>query len=498
MQIQDELYQLVKALSANEKRYFKLYAGRHSANSKTNYEKLFDVIAEWPDDKPYDDDLLMDALKRKKLGKFLSSDKVKLQSLITDSIRAYRSGSSVEQQITDLLADETFFKTKRLNRHRLKAIQKAKELAWKYELYPFLITILQREIVASIELQQEKLGRNHAAIEEETHKAFRFLHLNVDLRRMYERVFVQARAALNGSEAAMKLADEVLALPLIAEYQPGQSFTCDKLFYQTKGLCHRLLFQRREYADALLSIEKLFEQYSYFIEYDRVAYKVSLYNLMNALLKVEDFERFHSILDKAAGLSSKDMDEEGEDWQNNILLKLQSYIIEGRFSEGANLREEVNTGLQKYANKVNAARRIAIWSNLMNCMLLAGDVGGALEYNNLILQDKTEARKDIKLESRRLELFIHYLLGNYQIVESQIRNLTRSIKLERALKDQEEFYFDTLKKLIKIVGQRIPKDQIQEIMGRWQEVSGLENLNAVQILVEWLGKRVPKEMEEQS
>ena len=493
MQIQDELYQLVKALSANEKRYFKLYAGRHSANSKTNYEKLFDVIAEWPDDKPYDDDLLMDALKRKKLGKFLSSDKVKLQSLITDSIRAYRSGSSVEQQITDLLADETFFKTKRLNRHRLKAIQKAKELAWKYELYPFLITILQREIVASIELQQEKLGRNHAAIEEETHKAFRFLHLNVDLRRMYERVFVQARAALNGSEAAMKLADEVLALPLIAEYQPGQSFTCDKLFYQTKGLCHRLLFQRREYADALLSIEKLFEQYSYFIEYDRVAYKVSLYNLMNALLKVEDFERFHTTLEKAASFSSKDMDEEGEDWQNVILLRLQSAIMEGKYNEGSALQQEVERGLHKYANKVNAARKLVIWINLMYCMILTGKPENALGYCNQILNDKTEVRKDVKLDSRRLEIFIHYLMGNYQLVESLIRNLMRHIKQERTLSDQEQFYFDALKALMKVAGQKIPTQLIMDLTARWQEVSAIENLSSVQILVEWLGKDVPKE-----
>lgn len=489
MLVQDELYQLVKALSANEKRYFKLYAGRHSANSKTNYEKLFDVIDEWPDDKPYDDELLLETLKRKRLGKFLSSDKVKLQNLIADAMRAYRSGGNIEQQITDLLADETFFKTKRLNKHRLKAIQKAKELAWKYELYPFLITILQREIVASIEWQQEKLGRNHAAIEEETQKAFKFLHLNVDLRRLYERVFVQARASLNGSEAAMKLADEILANPLITDYQPGQSFTCDKLYHQTKALCHRLLFQMQEYANNLLQIDHLYEKHTYFVEYDRVAYKISLYNLMNALLKVEDFISFNAVLEKASKFSSKDIDEEGEDWQNVILLRLQSFIMEGKFAEGCALRTSIEEGLNKYFNKVNAARRITIWSNLMYCMLLTGDIDGALDINNLILGDKTEARKDIKMDSRRLEVFIHYLLGNYQLVDSLMRNLIRAIKQERPLKDQEQFYFESLKMIMKIAGQRVPAKMVDDLTARWQEISEIENLNSVQIFIEWLGRQ---------
>ncbi len=273
MQAQDELYLLIKSLTSSEKRYFKVYANRHVLGHKNNYEKLFDVIDSWPDTKEYDEEELKEILRKKRLGKFLSSDKVKLIGLITESMRAYRSGSSIEQSITDLLADEAFYKTKRLNRLRLKAIQKAKELAWKYELYPILITVLQREAVAAIEWQQEHLGRTYTAIEKETGEAFEVLHLSVDLRRMYEKVFTHARTSLNGSEKAMQLAGETLGSSLITEYKAGRSFTCDKLYYQTQALCYRLLFQFKEYSEFQQKVVDLYEEYPHFVDYDRSSTK---------------------------------------------------------------------------------------------------------------------------------------------------------------------------------------------------------------------------------
>ncbi|MFN8285455.1 MAG: hypothetical protein U0V74_01810 [Chitinophagales bacterium] len=490
MQAQDELFLLIKSLTSSEKRYFKVYAGRHVLGNKNNYEKLFDVIDSWPEGREYDEEELKDILRKKRLGKFLSADKVKLIAVITEAMRAYRSGSSIEQTITDLLADESFFKIKRLNRLRLKVIQKAKELAWKYELYPVLITVLQREAVAAIEWQQEHLGRTHSAIEKETGQAFEVLHLAVDLRRLYEKIFTQARTALNGSEKTMQLASETLESELIKKYKEGHSFTCDKLFYQTMALCHRLLFQFQEYSRFQQKVADLYETYTHFIDYDRTAYKITLYNLMNALIKNEQQETFQKYLNKAQNLKALDPDEEGEDWQNIIHLKLLFALNIKKPEDGCALHNEIETGLHKYQNKVNAARKIVLWSNLTACFLYTGRFEQALHYNNLILNDKSEARKDIRDQCKMLEILIHFELKNFQLAENLIRNVERQFKADHSLSEQELFFFKSFKQLLKYAGQPIPASITEEILSRWEEISTANNKSALTSFVHWVGSKV--------
>ena len=38
-----QVHELISSLTPAEKRYFKLYADRHSSKSKNNYSKLFDA-----------------------------------------------------------------------------------------------------------------------------------------------------------------------------------------------------------------------------------------------------------------------------------------------------------------------------------------------------------------------------------------------------------------------------------------------------------------------
>lgn len=486
MQAQDELYQLIKSLSASEKRYFKVHAGRHVQGNKNNYEKLFDIIADWPEDKPYDEEELKEVLRKKRLGKFLSSEKVKLMALIAEAMRAYRSGDSVEQSLTDLLADESFFKNKRLNRLRLKTIQKAKEIAKQYELFPFLLTVLQREAVAAIEWQQEKLGSTQAAIEAETKEAFELLHRSVDLRRAYDRIFTTARASLGQSDTAMQLAVDTIESALLTNYQCGTSFICDKLYYQINALCHRLLFQMDKYAEFQQKVVDLYDTYPHFIEYDRTAYKVALYNLMNALMKNTDHEKFNKYLEKAQSLSSSDPDEKGEDWQNVVHLKLMYALNTENAKAGAELQVEIDRGLEQYKNKVNTARKMVLWHNLTTCLLLTGDFNKALDYNNKILSDKSESRQDIKEECRLLEIIIHYELKNFQVVENAMRNAERHLKNRHDLNEQEVFFFKSFRQLLKYSGQRLPDELVQEILNRWEEISGTNNVGAVDFFISWL------------
>ena len=136
MHPQDELLNLIKSLSPSEKRYFRINSARHILGEKNRYEMLFDFYDRWPADTPFGEEEFKKLIEDEDFGKNLASDKNYLHSIIMEAMRAFHAEKGPEQKIASLLADETFYRSKRLNRLRLKTIEKALELAWKYELFP--------------------------------------------------------------------------------------------------------------------------------------------------------------------------------------------------------------------------------------------------------------------------------------------------------------------------------------------------------------------------
>ena len=84
----DHLFQLIKSLTASEKRYFKLFAAKQAEGRTTNYEKLFDAYNELPDG-TYNEEEFAKTLKAKKLGKYLSDEKKYLTELVMKAMRVY-------------------------------------------------------------------------------------------------------------------------------------------------------------------------------------------------------------------------------------------------------------------------------------------------------------------------------------------------------------------------------------------------------------------------
>ena len=156
----DDLFELIKALTPREKRYFKIHAKTHVIGKyKNSYEKLFDAINYWPDDMPYDEKVFKRKHKGKTFIKNLSVEKNYLHELILETMRSFHDKKTIDRQINDLLLDEDFFRKKRLNEQRQKAIDKAKKLAQLHERMPAMMTLLDREINMRKEWNQNELKK---------------------------------------------------------------------------------------------------------------------------------------------------------------------------------------------------------------------------------------------------------------------------------------------------------------------------------------------------
>src|SRR3989337_140371 len=130
------LFLLIKSLSKSEKRYLRIYAGMSGRD--VNYLQLFDAIE---GQKEYDEEEIRKKLKGKKFLSQLHVTKIYLTELILKALKNYHSDTSVHSKLLDLLKDIELLFDKELYDLCYYKIEKAENLAGKYEKLSLLTEV---------------------------------------------------------------------------------------------------------------------------------------------------------------------------------------------------------------------------------------------------------------------------------------------------------------------------------------------------------------------
>src|SRR5690242_10153344 len=78
-----QLHQLIKSLAANEKKYFRRFGLKDDSKGKSYTEILFEILDEADE---YDEEKIMNRLKRQKIEKQVPHLKVYLYDLLLDTL----------------------------------------------------------------------------------------------------------------------------------------------------------------------------------------------------------------------------------------------------------------------------------------------------------------------------------------------------------------------------------------------------------------------------
>lgn len=144
MKVSAELFHLIKSLSPHEKRYFKLFAKRHTIGKKNNYEELFDFMDKH--DGEYNEAILKEKLKKKPWIQNFAIEKKQLEELVLKAMRGYHESTYLGKLESDI-GNIRFLLEKGLVDNALKRLEKAFDEAK-----------VQEDLVALISLYQLKLG----------------------------------------------------------------------------------------------------------------------------------------------------------------------------------------------------------------------------------------------------------------------------------------------------------------------------------------------------
>ena len=137
----DILFQLIKSLEKAEKRHFKLYIKRSSANEDLKIVHLFDALDKMHE---YDEILLMKKLKGITKPQ-LANLKTHLYKQVLASLRLLKTNDNIDLLLSEQLDNARILYNKGLKLQALRILERAKEMAKQNQKFNFLVQAISLE-----------------------------------------------------------------------------------------------------------------------------------------------------------------------------------------------------------------------------------------------------------------------------------------------------------------------------------------------------------------
>ncbi|MBU8893274.1 MAG: hypothetical protein KOO66_10880 [Bacteroidales bacterium] len=454
----DSLFQLIKSLTKAEKRYFKIHVNKQIAGEDTKYLKLFDLIDKQKD---YDESKILEKEKTIK-SQQLSNLKAHLYKQILQNLRNLNSDEDMDLRIRELIDHSTILYNKCLYDQCVRMLEKAKQMAEKYDKNILLLEITEFEkrlvtkfIRTNIEDKVSLLIKASDEINDQIKNISTFSNLTIKLYSFYLKIgFLR-------NHKDFELVNSFLYSTLPVFQEDKLSFD-EKMYLYNSFVGYYFFIQdfERGYEYAKKWVN-LFTDNSNFRVPKIEMYIKALNNLLVSQSKLHKYEEFKSTiqkLDSVESLADLKLTE-------NIRLQLfkysathriNRYFMLGEFTEGSEIIPEIAESLENFERLLDT-HYIIIFYYKFACMYF-----GNCEYqkavfwlNKIINMKDVDLRSDIHSFARILNLISHYELGNLDLVDYYIRSTYRFLIKKNDLHLFQKIIMKFVRKLSSIT-----KDQL--------------------------------------
>jgi hypothetical protein len=439
----DPLFQLIRSLEKAEKRNFKLYIQRNSANKDLKIIQLFDALDKMSE---YDEAVLLKKLPAIKKQQ-LSNIKAHLYKQVLASLRLLKSEESIDMQLHEQLDYARLLYNKSLYHQSLKILDKLKETARAYNQDSFLIQIISLEkkietlhITRSMQDRADQLATEAVEINEKRRMITSLSNLALQLYSWY----IKNGHARNGNDeiGVQKFFEE--HLPARAHEQTG---FYEKL-YLFQSYCW-YAFIRQDFLMYYRYTQKwvdLFQEQPHMIKVETGHYIKGLHNLLNAHFDLRNYQQFEVVLQefkKFAESETVNLNENNR-VQTFVYLntaRINKHFMQGTFKEGLSLVPYINEKLAEYSLYLDRHRVLVFYYKIASLYFGNGDYAKCIDYLQKIINWKVDLRNDLQCYARLLHLLAHYELGNFDIMEYLIKSVYRFMaKMENLTVIEEEMF----------------------------------------------------------
>jgi hypothetical protein len=424
--ISDDLFQLIHSLTRQEKRYFKLYASRHSIQGENKYVALFDAIEQQT---AYDEAAIKQKFKDETFIKQLHVIKNYLYENILNSLRHFHE-SRAEDKFPVLMRHAELLFNKGLYQQSEKILDRAKKFAQANEYFLQLLEVyrLERQIAQS--------QNNFHWLEDYVEHGFlaefelmdKYQNLLEFQRLNYQVLIPYWKRGMVRHESEKAILKELFEKPLFQNVQQTQSFFARYFYLNARFSYHFMSGEVAESYQYIQGLVSLFKNLNLSSLKGRMItfYMSSLTNLYSVQRHLELFEEIPVTLKQLREMPTKSLSQKRHLFIRSFNLEIDFYLSTGQFKKGIRQISSLEPLLQSNIESIDKQQRLGVYYNLAYLYFGAANYHHALDWVNRLLQDPDlNTREDFHCFGRILNLIIHYELGNDQLLEYAVQATTR-------------------------------------------------------------------------
>ena len=441
-----DLFQLIKSLTKSEKRYFNIIASKKGKGKTNNYLKLFNAIDKQEE---YDEKKIIHQFSDSIFIKHLPSEKNYLYHLILKNLHIYHSASSLETTVEELLHYVEILYNKGLFYQSKKMAERVKEVTSAGEMYLQLIKLSKTQIKLG------KLSDSYEDMQAELHdaiagsrQALKKLENLVEYNELSAELFLFIRKEGEAirEETDIRKIEKIIHHPLMADEKRALSFDAKIIYYFIKATYNFIIGNLEEALSLAIKECELIESHPE-KKVSMSQYTAVLSNISEIALSMKKYDTINVYMKKLKDIHSNVISEQGEQFYRYYDLYLRMYTSTGEFGKGIALAPVIENGMIYYKKHIHKSRVISFYYHLAYSFFGAGDHKSALPWINKILNDKTDLRGDILGFARILNIFIHFELGNYPLLEHLFKSAHRFISTKGKMYQMEIHVLSFLKGL---------------------------------------------------
>ena len=443
----DILFQLIKSLEKAEKRHFKLYIKRSSANEDLKIVRLFDVIDKLA---IYDEKALLKRMPGTEKRQ-LYNLKTHLYKEILASLRLLKSADSLDLQLNEQFDYAHILYKKGLFIQSLKILERVKEVATTHQKFYFLAQVVALEkrienlhITHSIENRANMLAIEANQISRHIDVVARLSNLSLQLFSWF---------TLHGH--ARNESDETGVKKFMQENMPQGAVNLNGFYerlYLYQSYCW-YAFIRQDFLQYYRYAKKwveLFRSQPLMIRVETSHYIKGLHYLLNAHFDLRNYKQFAITLGEFEKFAQTSRVQDHDNFRIQAFVyistaRINQHFMMGTFKEGLKAVPEIEEKLKEYALFLDQHRIMVLNYKIATLYFGSGDHSTCIDYLQKIINEKGELRTDLQCYARLQHLLAHYELGNYEIMESLTKSVYRFMAKMQNLTVVEEAMFSFLR-----------------------------------------------------
>lgn len=459
MRSSDDLFQLIKSLDRNEKRYFRLFSSLQQGDK--NYMLVFDAIVEQD---TYNEKKIIALFQKEKIASRFPLVKQYLYNLILKSMESYHSSISAELQ--RYLHRIEFLYEKELYSQCKKIIAKAKQLAEKYDLQLLLLELLNWESV--LVTQQSFIGATGDTVKQIFDKIFSGIEqykATTDYLLHTSLLFIKdTKTGHIRSQSDIKDLKRIMDNPLFHVDEQKLSFQSQYRFYAAHGV---YFYMQNDYKKSLRYHQKqlkVWEANPHQINEYPLRYAHVMHTFFGSNYYLKQYKECAGIIEKLRKLqvklpSIKNRIDFMTDDMNLVLC-----IETGEFNKGLQLVKSMEDKQNKKDIIMISEVEILIFQyNTAYLYFGVGNYHKANEYLNKVLNEMMDIKNDTQCFAHILSLLVHFEMGKQDLLEYKVKSVHRFLYKRNRLYKVETIVLDFIRKEVPKISSTVETQYIASL-----------------------------------